>query len=298
MSGRTRKLPRLLGLQAFESTARTGSVSRAAAELSLTQSAVSRQIQALESRLGLQLFVRQKKRLHLSEAGAAYLQDVQSALHTLGDATASLMGASARSRVLRIATLPTFGAMWLVPRLPRFREACPGVSLDIITRLAPFDFSIEQLDGAIHFGGPEWPGATVQHLVREELVAVASVRVAAACARPEDVLQQALIQITTRAFAWHEWLVAAGLPDRQHAPSLQVETFAMGLEATRAGLGVAILPKLFVDADIADGRLVAIGPTVSSRSAYYFVHPHHKRDDPLLRKFAQWLAGESRTNDS
>jgi LysR family glycine cleavage system transcriptional activator len=294
VSTRPKKLPGLLGLQAFESTARTGSVSRAAAELSLTQSAVSRQIQALESRLGIQLFVRRKKRLHLSEPGAAYLQDVQMALHTLSDATASLMGASGRSRLLKIATLPTFGAMWLVPRLGRFREACPGVALDIITRLAPFDFSIEQLDGAVHFGGPEWPGATAQYLANEEMVAVASPRVAAQCRGTEDVLTQPLVQITTRAFAWHEWLVAVELPDRQHVPSLQVETFAMGIEAARSDLGVAILPKLFVQTDLERGSLVAIGPTVPSRSAYYFVHPHHKRDDPLLRKFVTWIVNESR----
>jgi LysR family glycine cleavage system transcriptional activator len=125
MERRRRTLPKLLGLQAFEATARLGSVSRAAAELSLTQGAVSRQLQVLEDQLGVPLFLRSKKRLVLTEAGAGYLHDVRGGLAVLGDATQALISTQGRGGVLRLATLPTFGAKWLVPRLPRFCEATP-----------------------------------------------------------------------------------------------------------------------------------------------------------------------------
>lgn len=294
MTSASRKLPGLLGLQAFEATARLGSVSRAAAELNLTQSAISRQILALEARLKVPLFQRVRKRLVLSETGAAYLHDVRAGLHMLSDATTNLMATRGRIGTLKLATLPTFGAKWLVPRLGRFRDAYPGVTLDVITRLAPFDFSIEQLDGAIHFGGPEWPGAVAEYLAKEVMTAVASPALAAACRTPADVLHMPLLQIATRAFAWHEWLAAIGLPDSPHHPSIQMETFAMGVEAARAGLGVAILPRLLIENELSAGELVAIGPNVDSKSAYYFVYPHHKRDYYPLRMFADWIVGESR----
>jgi LysR family transcriptional regulator, glycine cleavage system transcriptional activator len=287
-----RLLPKLLGLQAFEATARLGSVSRAAAELSLTQGAVSRQLQALEGQLGVPLFLRAKKRLTLTEAGAGYLHDVRSGLAVLGDATAALASRRGRGGTLRLATLPTFGAKWLVPRLPRFCAAHPHITLELITRLAPFDFSIEQLDGAVHFGGSNWSGAVTEHLCAEEMIVVAAPHLAVQSPTPADVLRLPLLQITSRAFSWRTWLAAIGLPGAAITPYLQVETFAMGIEAVLAGLCVGILPRFFVTAEIAAGALTALGPPVVSESAYYFVYPERKQDYYPLREFACWIREE------
>ena len=289
---RSQRLPKLGGLQAFEATARLGSVSRAAAELSLTQGAVSRQLLALESQLGVPLFVRSKKRLVLTEAGAGYLDDVRSGLAALGEATDALKSSQGRGGFLRLATLPTFGAKWLVPRLPRFCERHPHIRLELITRLAPFDFSLEQLDGAIHFGGRDWAGAVIEHLAQEEMSVVAAPRLASRCRVPADVLQLPLLQITSRAFSWRAWLSTIGLADAPMTPFLQVETFAMGIEAVLTGLCAGILPTFFVAAEIASGSLVTLGPTVVSESAYYFVYPERKREFYPLREFSQWLASE------
>ena len=295
MERRRRALPKLLGLQAFEATARLGSVSRAAVELSLTQGAISRQLQALEEQLGVPLFHRSKKRLILTEAGAGYLHDVRGGLAVLGDATQALISTQGRGGVLRLATLPTFGAKWLVPRLPRFYESHPHITLDLITRLAPFDFSIEQLDGAIHFGGREWAGAVTEYLAKEEMIAVAAPRLAQQCRAPADVLQLPLLQITSRAFSWRAWLSAVGLTDAAITPYLQVETFAMGIEAVLAGICVGILPTFFVAAEVAAGSLVPVGPSVASESAYYFVYPERKRDYYPVREFSRWLQREAST---
>ena len=292
MQLRRRPLPKLLGLQAFEATARLGSVSRAASELCLTQGAVSRQIQALESQVGVPLFARSRKRLLLTEAGAGYLHDVRDGLAALGDATEALITRQGRGGTLRLATLPTFGAKWLVPRLPRFCATHPHITLDLITRLAPFDFSIEQLDGAIHFGGREWAGAITEHLTNEAMTVVATPRLAANCREPADVLQLPLLQITSRAFSWRAWMASSNLPNTVITPYLQVETFAMGIEAVLAGLCVGILPTFFVAPELAAGALVTIGPPVTSESAYYFVYPERKRDYYPLREFAHWLAQE------
>jgi len=288
-----RPLPKLLGLQAFEATARLGSVSRAAAELYLTQGAVSRQLQALETQLGVQLFLRSKKRLILTQAGVGYLHDVRGGLAVLGDATEALLSKQGRGGTLRLATLPTFGAKWLVPRLPRFYEHHRHITLDVITRLAPFDFSIEQLDGAIHFGGHDWPGAVAEHLTNEEMIAVAAPHLASRCRGPADVLGLPLLQIASRAFSWRSWLAAIGSPDATIAPFLQVETFAMGIEAVLAGICVGILPTFFVTAEVDSGALIPIGPPVASESAYYFVYPERKRDYYPLREFSHWIKNEA-----
>lgn len=292
MERRRRLVPKLLGLQAFEATARLGSVSRAAAELSLTQSAVSRQLQALEAQLGVQLFLRSRKRLVLTEAGAGYLHDIRSGLAVLGDATDALVSRQGRGGTLRLATLPTFGAKWLVPRLPRFYEDHPHVTLELITRLAPFDFSMEQLDGAIHFGNRDWSGAVAEYLGKEEMIVVASPHLASHCRVPADVLRLPLLQITSRAFSWRTWLSTIGLADAAINPYLRVETFAMGIEAVLAGLCVGIVPTFLVTAEIAAGSLVTIGPAVTSESAYYFVYPERKRDYYPLREFARWIKQE------
>ena len=148
MTDKRKALPKLLSLYAFEATARLGAVSLAAEELCLTQGAVSRQLQSLEILLGLRLFARSRNRMILTEVGTIYLADVRAALGALSDATDAVTGSRGGGGTLRLATLPTFGARWLMPRLPRFCSDHPHVTVHLITRLAPFDFSLEQLDGA------------------------------------------------------------------------------------------------------------------------------------------------------
>ena len=212
-----RILPSLTGLQAFEATARHGTVSRAADELLLTQSAVSRHIQQLEARLGVALFSRKAKRLHLTEAGSAYLAEVRTGLESINTATLSLMASRGHTGSLSVATLPTFGANWLIPRLPRFRALHPGISLHLSGRPEPFDFAFERVDCAIHFGGPEWPGADMDYLFKETSTAIACPSIATGIAELGDLLDWPLLHISSRPFAWREWLASIArfraLPD-------------------------------------------------------------------------------------
>lgn len=167
------------------------------------------------------------------------------------------------------------------------------MTLELITRLAPFDFALEQLDGAIHFGGENWAGAITEYLGKEEMIVVAAPSLASQCRAPADVVRLPLLQITSRAFSWHTWLAAVGLTGAAITPYLQVETFAMGVEAVLAGLCVGILPRFFVTAETAAGSLVAIGPAVTSESAYYFVYPERKRDYYPLQAFTRWIKEET-----
>jgi LysR family glycine cleavage system transcriptional activator len=289
----SRILPSLVGLEAFEATARLGTVSRAAEELHLTQSAVSRHVLQLESRLGVALFARRAKRLYLTEAGSAYLTEVRSSLDAINTATTSLMASRGHTGTLSVATLPTFGANWLMRRLPRFRAMHPGIALVVIGRPEPFDFAFERIDCAIHFGGPEWPGATAAYLCNEMMTAVAAPKLAARVTQPQDLLDVPLLHISSRPFAWREWLASIGESDLSIKAEITVDSFAMAIEAVRAEMAVAVLPTFLLEADLSTGKLqTVLGKGMESQSAYYFVRPDRRRNHFAVEAFGAWLQSE------
>lgn len=289
-----RILPSLVGLEAFEATARLGSVSRAAVEIGLTQGAVSRHVIALERRLGVPLFARRSKRLYLTEAGAAYLSEVQAGLDGLKGATTSLMASRGHTGALSVATLPTFGASWLMPRIPRFTARYPDIAITLISRPEPFDFSFERVDCAIHFGGPDWPDAETEYLCGETMVAVAAPELQKQVETPGNLLDIPLLHISSRAFAWREWLMSIGAPELNIRPRYMVDTFSMALEAVRSRLAAAILPTFLVEAELARGELSTIlGPGIKSSSAYYFVRPRRNRNHFAVKAFGAWLQEEA-----
>lgn len=288
-----RLIPSLNGLESFEATARLGSVTRAAGELNLTQSAVSRHIIVLEKRLGIALFVRRAKRLELSEAGAAYLMEVRDGLAGLQTATTSLIASRGRTGSLSIATLPTFGANWLVPRLPRFRAQHPGISLQLVGRPEPFDFAFDRVDCAIHFGTADWPGAVSEFLCSETLALVAPPAVAARIDSPEALLGETLLHVSSRPFAWRDWTKFAGFPDLPIKPQITVDSFAMALAAVRSELAIAVLPTFLVEPDLQAGTLVLLmNDGAPSNSNYYFVRPKDRGSPYSVREFGEWLQRE------
>lgn len=271
-------------LAAFEAVARLGSVTEAAAELSLTQSAVSRQIQRLEEQVETELFERQRKRLVLTAHGARYAEEIRAALNRINTATNALK-ANPDGGVLNLAILPTFGTHWLAPKLPAFFAACPGITLNMSTRLEPFDFAYESFHAAIHYGRKPWPGTESVQLLGEEMVAVAAPELATS-GNPESLARLAL---QTRPYAWPEWAAANGWPNPGR-PAMVFDQFATMLRAAQSGLGVALMPDYLVDVEIARGTLVEL-PGVSrvSMGSYLLVWPKEHRGAPALVAFRQWL---------
>src|SRR5438445_4862818 len=160
-----RLCPSLSQLQAFEATARHLNFTRAASELFLTQGAVSRQVACLEDYLGVALFSRSHKRLELSAAGRTYLRAVQQALTYLETSTSHLMSHQGRGGVINISAPPTFAAQWMLPRLHRFKETYPEITLNFVRFTQPDNFYQDQeLDAAIQFGMGQWPGSESTYL--------------------------------------------------------------------------------------------------------------------------------------
>ena len=288
-------VPSLSALAAFEAAARHGSFTRAAEELNLTQGAVSRQVAHLEKVLGVSLFERVKKRVSLTAAGAAYANEIRDGLSRLAAATVSAMAFRGAAGVLHLAILPTFGTRWLIPRLPRFTEAHPGITINFTTRLVPFDFAREQVDAAVHFGAENWPGARLHRLMGEEVVPVAAPSLLARIGITEaaDMLRAPLLQQSTRPRAWANWLEQQGLAPERALMGPRFEQFAMIAQAAVAGLGLAIVPRFLVEEELRSGSLVIpIDRPVTGKDGYYLVYPEEKANLPTVIAFRDWLLGE------
>src|SRR3954467_14975390 len=180
-----RKLPSTGALEAFEAAARHQSFTKAAEELSVTQSAVCRQIGALESFLDVRLFRRTRRGVMLTEAGLDYSRSVGARLDEVERDTLELMARGGRGSSLELAVVPTFGTRWLLPRLPAFQRAHPHVVVHLSSRTRPFLFADTPFDAAIHAGetgAAAWPGTERRLLMDEQLIAVASPALLAAAA--------------------------------------------------------------------------------------------------------------------
>jgi len=207
-----RHLPSLAGLQCFEAAARHLSFTRAADELSLTQSAVSKQVAQLESILEHPLFRRIRRRLHLTPEGAIYLGEARKILAQVEMSTRYMQSYGGEADVLNVATLPTFGARWLIPRLNGFRFRHPNINLNISNRVEPFDMQQERVEVAFFFGHGAWPKAECIKLLEEEMVPVCSPQALAGMKveEPLALTRLVLLQSATRPEAWHDWFDAQG----------------------------------------------------------------------------------------
>ncbi|MER2604394.1 MAG: LysR substrate-binding domain-containing protein [Siculibacillus sp.] len=289
-------LPPTGALVAFECAARHESFSRAAEELHLTQGAISRQIRALEEIVGVELFERVRQRVVLSEAGRAYLGDVRRSLGDLGEATHRVMGFAGTRGVLDLAVLPTFGARWLVPRLPRFLAAHPDVTIHMSARIEPFDLASSPFDAAIHVGQPVWAGGVLEHLMDEEVVPVGDPGLVARAGieRPRDLERVALLHQSTRPSAWADWFASVGVTTDAAWRGARFDQFSMVAEAAASGMGAALVPRFLIEEELARGRLaILFAEPLRTQSAYYVVHPASKGRSALLRAFEEWIVAEA-----
>lgn len=293
-----RNLPSSQGLAALEALARLQSVTAAAEELNLTQSAVSRQLQALEAQLGVELFVRRAKRVSLTSAGQRYAEDVRRALDLLTNAALRLQ-TNPQGGTLNLAILPTFGMRWLLPRLPRFGRAHPDVTVNMNTRLGQFDFAETDMDAALSFGSGDWPMCHSLKLESEAVLPMAapSFLRETPVAKPADLITLPLLHIQTRPDAWKDWFGEYGVKT-QGLAGTRYDQFSTILQAARHGLGVALLPEYLAREEEAEGRLeVVLGAPSPSRGAYYLVWPEAKHNTPALQAFCAWLKEEIEGED-
>ena len=286
-------IPTINELHAFCACARAGSATRAAGELNLTQSAVSRSLGTLEERLGVRLFHRVKQRLVLSEAGRAFRREADAILADLGQAAMNVMAFGGHSKVLRLAVLPTFAKIWLTPRLKDFRALAPDVAFDIVARLDAIDFETEPFDAAIQRSDMLPANAEMVPLMEERLVVVAAPGLAEGLGGLADaeLARLPLLQQTTRPTLWLDWFRDAGIDARSVLRGDRFEHFDMVILAAISGLGIALVPEVLAEGEIEAGRLVrASERRLVVGAPYSLIYPARSLDIDGFVAFRDWLA--------
>lgn len=294
-----RNIPSLSALAAFETVYRLLSISHAANELALTQSAVSKKIQGLEAFFGQPLFVRHASGLQPSAAAEFLWERLPPCLDELEGVMLSLLASRDGGGALNLAVVPTFATKWLLPRFPDLYESCPNLSVNLSVRLDQFEFVGSGLDVGIVFGTPGdgWRNCEWHLIMEEKLVPVCSPAFIKRLGRPkrhEDLLDFTLLHQTSRLYAWPLWLRQHDMVVPDVMPGPRFELFSMMAEVARAGLGIALLPEMFVAEDIRRRQLVKLfSAEKNTRGAYYLIYPKRKANIPGLDAFRNWLLAQA-----
>jgi LysR family glycine cleavage system transcriptional activator len=291
-------LPSLTGLRAFEAAARHMSFTLAAAELNVTQTAISHQIRRLEEQLGLRLFIRRNRSLLLTREAADYLPQIRSAFEDLRKATENLRR-SEQSGLLTVSTTASLATKWLVSRVSAFQDAHPAIEVRIATSAHLVDFAREQVDLAVRYGRGTWPGLRAHWLMAEHIFPVCSPALltgANPLSRPEDLANHTLLHTMVSREDWQLWLTASDLPvSIAMRRGLTFDQGFMAVQAAVEGLGVALGRTHLVEDDIAAGRLVApFDMLLPANAGYYVVCPEATADTPKIALFRDWLIASAK----
>lgn len=300
MRNRRYSVPPLDPLLAFEAAARNLSFTKAAAELNLTQSAVSRQIQQLEDHLGAKLFERRARALLLTESGQLFYRTVQDALQKLHDTARRLRGSGTPNRVV-VSTTPGFASLWLIPHLAGFTRAHPHVDVRIsATNEVIDDLEQAQVDVAVRYV-PEGSATGGRLLFGETVFPVCSPELASNPAnpleKPADLQRHVLLYLEHRRAAWLDWELwfhALGLRDFEPAGKLHFSHYDQLIQAALDGHGVALGRNPLLRRLLKERKLVApFKKKVASSRAYYVVESPAARSKAQVRAFADWLVAET-----
>lgn len=288
-------LPPMANLLAFEAVARRRSFALAAAELHLTASAISHQVARLEADLAVRLFERSAHGVRLSQAGDRYLERVAGALSAISAATEDLRQGVGNS--LYVHSAPSIASLWLMPRLRRFAQAHPDISLNLSAAHTLSDFALGQADLDIRYGVPQWGDLVVEPLFEERIVPLASPAFIRdyRLKRIEQLLDVPLIQSNVSVVQWSDWLKAFSDKRAPERFTLRFDRAQMSLDAATQGLGVALESATNAGLHLADGRLKPVfGLDKAVRvKAHFVVYPAKHARRPQVEAFLSWIHGEA-----
>jgi LysR family glycine cleavage system transcriptional activator len=287
------RLPPLRAIEAFVLVAETSSFAKAALELNITKSAISRRIQSLEDDLGVKLFRRSNKTLALTHDGASYFKVTGPAFDALRTAGAAI-DRPRRGNTLRVALPQSFASTWLIPRMGGFYEKFPDTDLqldsqgyfnnlesedvDVLLKVAkepPASFHAERFMPVVQFPvcSPDLLGSREPRL--------------------DDIGSKTMLHLATMPSAWAEWLELAGRPDLLNGRSLHFDTMSLAIDAAANGLGFAMGAEVVCQPDLRRGRLIApFAQRMDSVRSMYFVCRKRDVSNRMVRRFRTWLFNE------
>jgi len=282
-------------LRAFEAVARHLNFRVASEELALTQSAVSRQIQALEQEIGVPLFLRHTRAVELTAAGAELLSTVNQVLPRL-DASVQRIRHSAGRQSVSVTTFASMASMWLIPRLEAFQQANPEVDIRLDASDHLLDLEVSEIDVALRYGPPSHVPPHAEVLFGEQITPVLTPWLAerTPIRHPRDLAQFTLIDVSDAHrfyYGWQRWSEAVGMPPVQPKRWLAFNLSFQMMQAARAGQGVALARVPLIDLSLASGELVEAlpGHRVSSPRTYWLMVSPRSAHRPEVKAFAEWL---------
>lgn len=319
-----RKIPSIQALLCFEAAARHESYTRAAQELALSQSAVTRQVAQLEDFLQTRLFRRTRHGVSLTPAGQDYARHIGQRLDAIERDTRDIMSGHDGGGVIHLAVVPSFATHWLIPRLSDLARTHPDITVHIETRTRPFLFADGVMDAALYAGTPaqvaNWPGTRADVLMEEEVIPVCSpellrahgaptgnaartpttrARRTATAATPKALSAQALarlplLQQSTRPEGWRHWFDAMQVQAPEALAGPRFELFSMLAVAAKHGLGVALMPRLLIAGELSRGELVvACERPLRGQRHYCFITPKQTPERGVVTRFRDWLLAQA-----
>ncbi|SHM78933.1 DNA-binding transcriptional regulator, LysR family [Pseudomonas asturiensis] len=288
-------LPPLKAIQAFEQTARFGNLARAAEVLDLTPSAVSHQLARLEAMIGRQLFVRAARGVTLTPVGEQYLKEVSGLLHSLAVAT-ERAASDVSLDCLRLHSSPSFGLLWLMPRLEAFRISHPDIQINLSCSYESLHFSRDKIDVDLRHGRPNWPSYEVRTVRHETFAVLASPKLLERYPvnSATDLLNGELILSEATLLKWPELFAQHGLARPEKPYALSFDRSYMTLEAACHGLGFALESTLLAQKYLHSGALLEVAPHLLSSpvAAHHLVFPKAHSSFPRVRRFLEWMESE------
>ena len=278
----------------FHAAARAGSISKAAAELSVTPSAVSQQLQLLEVQLGTSLMVKVGRHVALTEAGERYFASINDPIERIAEATNHIRGFRS-VMALNVRATPTLSNKWLLPRLASLIDAHPDMEVRLDGTNEPTDFDRESVDVEIRHGDGRWPGLFVEGLATETFWPVCAPSYAASGSlSPADLSGHRLIHSVKSQAQWTRWFALAGIEAHGRWPKVLFDRSHMAIDAASGGLGIALESTLMIERELAAGTLicpVSDAPSIRLVTQWVVCPREHLRKRKV-KLFLDWLHAE------
>ncbi len=291
-------LPSTTALRYFIESAKQLSFTKASEELYVTQAAISKQVKQLEDLLEVELFVREKQRIHLSEAGKIYYKDAVRILKELEKLTIKIRTYNNEVDEIHIGILPTFSSRFLIPLLPNLYAKHPEIRIKLTTELGKIDFSQQPYDIVISVNEVVQDDVATFNIMDETLIPVASPKLI-----PNDRLslnqleKEPLLTFLARPNLWNDWFASVNRPAPAPKSGLVFENFQMLIHAAIAGLGIALIPEFMIKNDLKEGRLKQVhSRSMHSKPQYFIAIPNEKMQDEKIIKFREWIIDVAKNN--
>ena len=285
-----RRIPSITSMLCFEAAAKSEGFARAAEEMNVTQSAVSRQIQILEGFVGQSLFTRSKQRVKLTAAGRNLLAELSPLLEELELTILKTKSHDSAEGSLNIGVYPTLGSRWLMPMIMGPKAEQIRHTLNLVTYLKNAEIDPSLVDLAFAQGNVSWPGYRADRLMNDALVvAGAPDQFPEPITDPEALLEHRILQHSTRPQSWQIWFKLQGLKLSRKIIGPMFNQFEMLIDATKNGHGIAIIPEILIRNELTQGSLVQIHPFKAADSAYYLLTPEAKVGVVRVERMRSWF---------